>query len=66
MNTQKLPIGIDHFEKLRKEDFYGIGDQSDIFFYESALDRVKIYQSGCTPMETDPCTTIYSHTKLIN
>ena len=22
MNTQKLPVGIDSFEKLRKEDFY--------------------------------------------
>lgn len=22
MNTQKLPVGIDNFEKLRKEDFY--------------------------------------------
>lgn len=28
MNTQKLPVGIDNFEKLRKEDFYYVDKSS--------------------------------------
>ena len=47
VNTQKLPVGIDNFEKLRKEDFYYVDKTGLIIDLMKNWGEVNLFTRPC-------------------